>query len=505
MEPDVTKRATAYIRVSHESQVDNFSLSVQKEQCFAKATSLEYEIVKVFADEGISAKTIADRPGLLDLIRFVKDRKNNIQAVFVYHSSRLSRNTMDFLTLRAMLSKAGVDLISVNEPISGNSPEEEFLATIMASFNQLDNRIRARNTVNGMKKRFLSGLPMCRPPLGYLRNPDKKHPPFSDPLWFKTLQNMWIAIDREKLSLGDAVRALNKLGLRKFSRQTVQNIFSDKFYYGLMYSKRFNLEIQGLHEPMVNEDMFYRVRQIITGRSPHKSIHKTLREDFALKGILLCDECSRQITAAYSKGRNGKHPYYVCSSRNHKTTSTPRDRIEKIFLEMLKDIKPKPNYLKYYIELLEEKYHNRYKLTNQAHDQLIRDINELEAMLKIVREKNARGVYNDQEYLEMKEEISARLFTKKTALSDTKAGIMDLDTLTSFVKFYLSHLDQIFLKASPEGRVKIAGSIFPKRLTVNELKNRTATLGRQYYQIATSKPFTQFKYPLPDSNRRFTG
>src|SRR3989344_5055435 len=145
----VIKRATAYIRVSDESQVENYSLSVQKEQCLAKATSTGYEIVKVFSDEGISAKTIDDRPGLLDLIRFVKDRKSNIQAVFIYHSSRLSRNTMDFLTLRALLSKAGVDLISVNEPISVNSPEEEFLATIMASFNQLDNRIRARNTVNG--------------------------------------------------------------------------------------------------------------------------------------------------------------------------------------------------------------------------------------------------------------------------------------------------------------------------------------------------------------------
>ena len=123
MDQDVIKRAAAYIRVSDESQVENFSLSVQKEQCLAKAASLEYEIVKIFADKGISAKTINDRPGLLDLIRFVKDSKNNIQAVFIYHSSRLSRNTMDFLTLRAILSKAGVDLISVNEPITTDSPE----------------------------------------------------------------------------------------------------------------------------------------------------------------------------------------------------------------------------------------------------------------------------------------------------------------------------------------------------------------------------------------------
>src|SRR3989338_288009 len=266
----VIKRAVSYIRVSSSEQVENYSLSVQKDQIQAKAVTLDYEIVKTFSDEGISAKTIDARPGLLDLIRYVKDRDNDIQAVFIYHSSRLSRNTMDFLTLRTLLSKAGVDLISVNEPINGDSPEQEFLAVIMSAVNQLDNRIRARNTINGMKKRFLSGLTMCRPPLGYLKNPDKKQPPTPDPLWFKILQTMWSRIDQEKLTLGDVVREFNKTGLRKFSRQTVQNIFSDKFYFGLMYSKRFNLEVQGLHEPMVSEGLFYRVRQIITGRRPHK-------------------------------------------------------------------------------------------------------------------------------------------------------------------------------------------------------------------------------------------
>ena len=53
--------AILYLRVSTEEQVDNFSLSTQEEICRKEAMRQGMKIVKVFREEGKSAKTITGK------------------------------------------------------------------------------------------------------------------------------------------------------------------------------------------------------------------------------------------------------------------------------------------------------------------------------------------------------------------------------------------------------------------------------------------------------------
>lgn len=94
----------------------------------------------------------------------------------------------------------------------------------------------------------------------------------------------------------------------------------------------------------------------------------------------------------------------------------------------------------------------------------------------------------------MKDEYQTEIIAMKAALSERQGEIVDVETLINFMTYYLNNLDAVFLKATPEGRVKIAGSIFPEKITLDDLKHRTITLGRQYYQIASAKASSQFKY-----------
>ena len=67
-----------------------------------------------------------------------------INAVVVQETDRLARNTHDHLTIRAVLQKAGVKLISVAQPMLDDSPEGKMIDTILASVNQFQSDINSR-------------------------------------------------------------------------------------------------------------------------------------------------------------------------------------------------------------------------------------------------------------------------------------------------------------------------------------------------------------------------
>ena len=144
------KKAVIYLRVSTEEQVDNFSLGTQEEICRKDATRKGYEIVKVFREEGKSAKTIIGRPTLLEMFEFCRINKRSLQAIFIYRLDRMSRQTADYLAIRKKLTDYGITLISATEP-TGNSPTEKLIETMLAGVAQMDNDVRSERTKNGMR------------------------------------------------------------------------------------------------------------------------------------------------------------------------------------------------------------------------------------------------------------------------------------------------------------------------------------------------------------------
>ena len=63
----------AYVRVSSEEQIKNYSLENQVDSCKRKASEIKKELVKIFRDEGKSAKN-KERAGLLDMLSFCREK-----------------------------------------------------------------------------------------------------------------------------------------------------------------------------------------------------------------------------------------------------------------------------------------------------------------------------------------------------------------------------------------------------------------------------------------------
>lgn len=494
------KQCVTYVRVSSEKQIDGYSLDSQQDLCLKKAEQLGFAVSKTFREEGVSAST-TDRPQLQEMLSFVKDPKHDISAIIVYSFSRLNRNTLDYLVIRELMAKHGVSLVSVTEP-SGDKPAEKMIETILASFNQYSNEERAQNVANSLKRRFLEGHITSKPPLGYLMAKiDGKSVAVKDPVWFSVIQRMWYRIDKEKLSLRTVANEINRLGLvlshdnrcKKLLPQSISKIFSNKFYIGILVSQKYG-EATGKHEPMIDTDTFYRVREFLTGKRPstHERYTKQ-REDFPLRGLLRCD-CGRKLSSAWSKGKNKKYGYYTCPSRTlHASISYPKDDVESKFLDLLDSINFDHDYMVWFGEMVLEKWEAQNSLLIHAEDHVHRDIQELEELLKTARMKNVKGVYTDDEYLAMKDELETQLAIKRGVVSEKKIDRLDITTTIEFIKFYFSHMRRVWTDATLEGKLSIGCSMFPNGIIFEKGNLRTPQLGRGY---AMTREFSTTPVPM---------
>lgn len=287
------KKAYAYLRVSSEEQVTNFSLDNQKDYCYKEASNQGYQLVEYYREEGVSAKNL-NRPELLRLLEDCRANQKDISAVFIYKIDRISRETYDFLAIKKQLAKYGIRIISVTEPTE-NTPTGEFLETLLAASAKLDNATKSLRSRDGMRKRLESGWANGKAPVGYINTSRENVQIIEiDPQQFELVKKAWEEMSLGIYTLETIIPYMQKLDIRiKYGgrsipitrNQQTQRIFRDKFYAGYVVSKKFGVDKIGKHRPMISEDLFYKVQAILDGRSRTAHIkYQRQNPEFPLRG-----------------------------------------------------------------------------------------------------------------------------------------------------------------------------------------------------------------------------
>ena len=128
----VRQRVAAYARVStsseeqltsYEAQVDYYTRFIQSKP--------EWEFVRVYTDEGISAVNTKKREGFNQMVRDALDGK--IDLIVTKSVSRFARNTVDSLVTVRKLKEKGVEVYFEKENIYTLDSKGELLITIMSS------------------------------------------------------------------------------------------------------------------------------------------------------------------------------------------------------------------------------------------------------------------------------------------------------------------------------------------------------------------------------------
>ena len=112
-------KVAVYTRVSSDMQLEGYSLEAQLAACQRLADERGWEIVVVYTDEGLSAKTTA-RPRFRAMMRDA--RFHRFDVVIVHKLDRLSRSVVDLLTVLHELEALEVlwhALVELFEPGDG--------------------------------------------------------------------------------------------------------------------------------------------------------------------------------------------------------------------------------------------------------------------------------------------------------------------------------------------------------------------------------------------------
>lgn len=340
--------AIIYVRVSSVDQIDGTSLQSQEIACREYAQKQSMHVLRVFVEQGESAK-FADRTELLRLLDFCKDSKNKISALIVWKLDRLARNVEDHFGIKATLRRHGVTVASVTEPIAAD-PNGKLLETILAGFAAFDNDVRCVRTIQGLQQRLKEGLYPWKPPLGYLppKIGHKTVPDRPDPLRFNQLQKAWQLFATGGYAKSDVVHMLNRWGVTSYRGkpirpQTVDWIFRSSYYAGILKDPWTGAEYPGKHQAMVSPEQFARVQCVIAERARTQTHHRA-NEQFPLRGLVRCPECHRYLTGASSQGRSKRYPYYNCWFRQcpMRNRSLPAADVNAEFLNYLRDLSVAP-------------------------------------------------------------------------------------------------------------------------------------------------------------------
>lgn len=150
------RRVAGYARVSTDSeeQLTSYEAQVDYYTQFISANP-EWQFVKVYTDEGISATNTKKRDGFNAMINDALDGK--IDLIVTKSVSRFARNTVDSLTTVRKLKDKGVEVYFQKENIYTLDSKGELLITIMSSLAQEESRSISENVTWGQRKRFADG------------------------------------------------------------------------------------------------------------------------------------------------------------------------------------------------------------------------------------------------------------------------------------------------------------------------------------------------------------
>ncbi len=454
-----SNKAIIYLRVSTEEQVDNFSLETQERICTQEAQRRGMEVIKVFREEGKSAKNIIGRPVLIELLEFCRKNKRSIDALIIYRLDRLSRSTSDYLAIRKKLAECEITLISTSEP-TGNSPTERFIETMLASFAQMDNDVKSERTRNGLRARFLAGLPSGTPPFGYL---NENGYAVKDPKTWDKITKAWDLMATGTKTLSEMAKIMNEWGVRQpfkgkeypIQPQAINRMFRNKFYIGILTSERYPDEVRGQHVPMVSEALFYRVQAVLDGRNTNLQVVLSRRNknnpDFPLRRIVTCSNCGTPFTGAWSKGKRAKFAYYFCKKRCG-MPSIPMETLNNAAISFLSTITPTAEALDAFIALLRKTYRQRVTQLQKRRDEADIQLKKLFELRQALIQKNLNGIYSDEIFKEQNKLIEDQIASLHITKDDALLGKYNLEEIVKFMRekfanlgttYQLSNLSQI--------------------------------------------------------------
>ncbi|MEP3918449.1 recombinase family protein, partial [Ascidiaceihabitans sp.] len=347
----MNRKAVIYCRVSSKAQEsEGHGLQSQETRCRQYAEIKGYDVAVVFPDTVTGGGDFMQRPGMVALLSFLDAQPDERFVVIFDDLKRFARDTRFHLDLRDAFRKRGATIECLNYKFD-DTPEGEFVETILAAQGALERKQNGRQVAQKMKARMQNGYWIHTAPIGFRYETFEgrgkmlvPNPPFDGIIReafegyasgrFRTQAE----VKRFFESFPDFPR--NKHG--EVKQQRVSDILSHSAYTGHICSENYGISwLKGRHTPLISLETFDKVQERRAGsvKAPKRA---NIGDAFALRGIVTCACCDVPLRSSVSKGNGGFYPYYLCQTKGCEAygKSIKRDTLENDVGNIIKTLQP---------------------------------------------------------------------------------------------------------------------------------------------------------------------
>lgn len=435
------KKVAAYCRVSTDSeeQLNSYQAQVSHYTALIQNNS-EWELVDIYADEGISGTNSERRP---EFQRMIKDAKSGkIDLILTKSISRFGRNTVDILRYTRELKEHGVAVNFEKENINTMEASGEIFLTIFSSLAQEESRNISENSRWGIVKGFKDGKVFCNTKrfLGYDKDENKnlvinqKEAEIVRRIYNEYLQGKsYLAIAKGLEEDGIKTGA----GKTKWWDSTISGILSNEKYVGdllqqktvtvnYLSGKRVRNEgfadqylIENNHEPIISREIFEAVQKEKERRASLVGNKKGDRSKYSSKypfsGKVICGSCTSNFKRRHwNSGTPSEKIVWQCRTYINKgkqvcdMKAVGEKVLEDAFVKVFNELKiDKKNFFKTLIENIEKiiESNGYHKEMERLKVKIEETKNELKNLVKL----QATGKVDLEVYNEEYERISNEL------------------------------------------------------------------------------------------------
>lgn len=338
-------KVCAYCRVSSNSddQLNSFAAQVKYYTKHIKSHP-EWELVDIFADEGITGTSADKRTEFLRMIQLSKHGK--IELILTKSISRFARNVPECLEFARKLKRQGIGIIFEKEAINTLRMSDELMLSTFSAIAQeesmaISQRLRHMNRERMKRGEYIAGLS----PYGYVMDEEKRltvFPPEAEivrEIFKSYLSGRSIAgIAHDLTEQGIPKRR----GTDQWNYTTIYYILTNEKYIGdTLYQKTYTTDTlpftgkknkgeysqyyaEGTHEPIISKTDFDAVQNLIKSRSEHFGKRQT-NGPYPLTRKIRCSECG----SYYVRKTTGLRALWICKKHLQDAESCPSQRINE--------------------------------------------------------------------------------------------------------------------------------------------------------------------------------
>ena len=445
-------RLAPYCRVSSDSadQMHSFATQIRYYSEYAKKNP-QYEIVDIYADEGITGTEMEKRDELNRLLRDC--RRGKIDRIITKSVSRFARNTEELIATLRMLKEFGVSVYFEEQGIDTQQMNMEMIVTFPGMAAQQESETISGNVRWGIKKRMESGEYIIQTPAYGYRLVNKKmeiHEAEAEivrRIFDLFLQGMGMQKIADLLNAEGIPRKRN--GCEIWKMNTIHYILRNEKYMGdAILQKKYKTEclpyrqkrnhgelpkyyVENYCPSIITQEVFQAVQELMALRR----VEKSARKDYTLSKMLRCPDCGRAFRRQEIRGKT----YWMCGQRaasgsDCKSRRVREDIVYETFTMMAYKLKiNRETLLEKLIQRLEY-LQSRTSENIERIRQIDKEIADLSAKNLVVTRLHTSGVLGTAEYSMQTSEISNKItelrIERRKKLNEDENDIL-LDALKS--------------------------------------------------------------------------